>query len=122
MLPVFFSPEKSLTRVPGKFASPIKSHLNAFQEEEEMRVDEAVIDEASLREAEDMGVGARATVETHAARWARPRLDSFDPKQKAVTFQVSSERLVPFRVCIGNSPVSGCSEIGSMVSLSILEA
>lgn len=122
MLPALLSPEKSLTQVPGKVASPLEPYRNAFQEEEEMRMDEAVIDEASLTEAEDMDVGGKATAETHAAKWARPPLESFDPKEKAMTFQVSSERLVPSHVCNGDSPVLGSSDLGNIVLLSILVA
>lgn len=56
-----------------------------------MRMDEAVVDEASVREAEDMGVADEVATETHAAKWARPRVEPFDPKDKALTFQVSFE-------------------------------
>lgn len=35
--------------------------------------------------------------ETHAARWARPRLEAFDPKEKAITFQVSFRRFQSLR-------------------------
>lgn len=51
-----------------------------------MRNDESIIDEAALVIAEAEG-GVTAN-ETHAAKWARPALEDFDPKDKAITFQV----------------------------------
>lgn len=53
------------------------------KEEDEM--EEAMIDEASLvREAEEE---EEITSETHAAKWARPQLKLFNPRETTITFQ-----------------------------------
>lgn len=51
-----------------------------------MRNDESTFDEEAMGIAEAEG-GATAN-ETHAAKWARPALENFNPKEKAITFQV----------------------------------
>lgn len=66
-----------------------------------MRNDESVFDEDALGIAEaenDMTANA-----THAAKWARPALERFDPKEKPITFQVhkitSSQRNLILSLC-----------------------
>lgn len=69
---------------------PVVLIIVNFQDEEEMRMDEPMLDED--HEADHGAVGNN----THAARWARPELKAFSSKEKAITFQVSFRRLPIF--------------------------
>lgn len=51
-----------------------------------MRNDESTFDEEAMGIAE--AEGCVTTNETHAAKWARPALENFNPKEKTITFQV----------------------------------
>lgn len=53
-------------------------------------MDEPMLDDTIIPD----GVRGAVGDDTHAARWARPRLEAFDSKEKDITFQVSF-RLVP---------------------------
>lgn len=52
-----------------------------------MRMDEPMMDEP----AAEVESGAICN-QTHAALWARPRLEAFDSREKAITFQVTFRR------------------------------
>lgn len=60
-----------------------------------MRAEEAMMDEAGLREAEAEAIVGGIPNSTHAAKWARPKIDAFDPKEKAITFQVNVSIATP---------------------------
>lgn len=67
-----------------------------LQEEDEMRMEEPVSDEAAMMEPEpdpgpdpDSGPSSTSNA-TYAAKWARPPLKAFDRREKAIAFQVNS--------------------------------
>lgn len=78
-----------------------------------MRMDEHMGDEAALAEAKAEG-GAVAN-ETHAAKWARPRLEAFDCKQKTITFQVNFQHRPSNLVCLYFLGVFLCHQLSSML-------
>lgn len=54
-----------------------------------MKMDEAMIDERSLAEAEGEMIAAEVVPsETHAAKWARPPVTPFNTTDKSIIFQV----------------------------------
>lgn len=55
------------------------------------------MDEPLMDEPPDEVESGAVRNETHAALWARPRLEAFDSKEKAITFQVSFRRFQRFR-------------------------
>eukprot|EP00904_Undaria_pinnatifida_P011202 jgi/Undpi1/7211/HiC_scaffold_22.g09684.m1 len=59
--------------------------MRSLEEEDEMRNDESTFDEEAMGIAE--AEGCVTTNETHAAKWARPALENFNPKEKTITFQ-----------------------------------
>lgn len=55
-----------------------------------MRMDEVMTDEPPPEAGSD---------ETHAAKWARPQLEAFEAKEKAITFQVRFLQLFLLALC-----------------------
>ena len=68
------------TTITTSTTNTIATTMTDVKEEDEMRVEETMMDE----DAEEM----ITTSETHAAKWARPRLESFRASERTIAFQV----------------------------------